>query len=216
MRYLIFGDVHGNLPALEKMLMVEMNNYEVLICHGDVVGYGPWSNECVDLLKNVNCICLQGNHEEYFLNGIYSGKNEIAKAFFEFCFPYFHRQDIISNYRNSYNIQGYKIKHTIRNAYIFPDTDGNTLQLDRNYIIGHSHYQFLKKIGEYELYNTGSVGQNRRFINMIDYLVVDTGQNIADFRSIPYDVDVVINQMAVLNYPLECINYYKSKKRACK
>lgn len=214
MRYLIFGDVHGNLPALEKMLMVEMNNYEALICHGDVVGYGPWSNECVDLLKNVNCICLQGNHEGYFLNGIYSGKNEIAKAFFEFCFPYFHRQHIISNYRNSYSIRGYEIKHTIRNAYIFPDTDGNMLQLDRNYIIGHSHYQFLKKIGEYELYNTGSVGQNRRFINMIDYLVMDTGQNIADFRSIPYDVDVFINQMTVLNYPLECINYYKSKKRA--
>ena len=48
----IISDIHGNLPALEKALnlikKVKVDNYLFL---GDVVGYGPWSNECVELIS---------------------------------------------------------------------------------------------------------------------------------------------------------------------
>ena len=67
MKYLIMADIHGNLPALEKTISKEeVNGYLIL---GDVVNYAPWSNECVDLLSSLDdCICLMGNHEEYFIN----------------------------------------------------------------------------------------------------------------------------------------------------
>ena len=43
MRYLVFSDVHGNLPALEKVLNKE-NKVQGYINLGDVVNYGPWGN----------------------------------------------------------------------------------------------------------------------------------------------------------------------------
>lgn len=208
----MFGDVHGNLPALEQMLTAEKNNYDVLISHGDVVNYGPWSNECVDLLKEKNCICLKGNHEEFFLNGIYTGKNEVAQTFFKFCYPYFKRHKVISNFIEYYEIPGYEITHTLNNRYIYPDSNIDDLEIYSNHIFGHSHYQFEKKLNEFYLYNTGSVGQNRAFINIASYLIVDTAQKVI-MKNIKYNIDIVISEMISRNYPSICINYYQKKNR---
>ncbi len=213
MRYLVFGDVHGNLLALEEMLAEERGEYDQLISHGDVVNYGPWSNECVELLHDLDCICLMGNHEEYFIKGIYPGQNEIAKTFFSFCYPFFKKNYMIDHYRNFYDIADCRITHTINNSYIFPDTDISAYTIDRNYIIGHSHYQFQKQYNGFSLYNTGSVGQNRKFINAIDYIVVDEHQHLIELKSLIYDVDKVINKMVSMQYPQMCISYYQLKKR---
>lgn len=213
MRYLVFGDVHGNLPALEKMLTEEKGNHDQLISHGDVVNYGPWSNECVALLSDLGCICLKGNHEEYFISGAYPGQNEVAKAFFSFCYPFFQKKALITGYMDHYDLAEYRITHTIGNSYIFPDSDLSTHTIDRNYIIGHSHYQFLKWCNGHLLCNTGSVGQNRKFINAIDYVVADVQKQQLELKSLLYDIDMVINQMVSLGYPQICIDYYLQKKR---
>lgn len=213
MRYLVFGDVHGNLPALEEMLSAEKHNFDQMISHGDVVNYGPWSNECVALLEREGCICLTGNHEKYFLAGAYPGENETVKAFFAFCYPLFYKKESIANYAAHYDVGEYRIVHTLHKDYIYPDTDLSGYNLDRNYIIGHSHYQFQKRANGYTLWNTGSVGQNRAQINAIDYVLFDEEQKRVEMKSILYDVDKVINKMAALNYPQICLNYYRNKKR---
>jgi predicted phosphodiesterase len=210
MRYLICGDIHGNLPALELMLLKEKNSYDILICHGDVVNYGPWSNECVDLLDTINdAVLLKGNHEEYFLNGFYHGVNEVANAFFKFCYPKFSNFELINNYDQSYEINDFKIQHTILGKYIFKDT--NIDYLDHNYIIGHSHQQFDKFIGDKRLINTGSIGQNRAYINCINYLICDEIKSSILLKTEVYDHSVIINQMETNLYPQVCINYYKKK-----
>ena len=212
MRYLVFGDVHGNLLALQKMLKEEQGNFDVLISHGDVVNYGPWSNECVYLLQNINFICLKGNHEEYFINGFYDGANVIPKTFFEVCHKDFSKKEIISLYKNEYEIPGFKIVHTINNQYVFPDTDVKSLHIDEDTIIGHSHHQFLLQVNNCKLYNTGSVGQNRKYINVINYLLVEDDN--VELRSKIYDVDIVINEMKKRNFPSVCLDYYLKKDRA--
>lgn len=64
MRYGIISDIHGNLLALEKVLeRGRSEGCDKFICLGDIVGYGPFPNECVELVKN-NCdIVLMGNHD---------------------------------------------------------------------------------------------------------------------------------------------------------
>jgi predicted phosphodiesterase len=213
MRYLVFGDVHGNLPALEKMLAHENGNFDHLISHGDVVNYGPWSNECVALLKTENCICLQGNHEEYFINGTYPGRNLVAKSFFDFCFPKFESKNTIAGYSLFYDVPEYRVIHSIKGEYFFPDTDFSSFTFDRNYIFGHSHYQFHKKVNNYNLYNTGSVGQNRKYINQICYLVLDTENKTILLKTLEYNVDILIDQMRMDKYPQICLDYYSQKKR---
>ena len=61
--FAILSDVHGNLPALEAVLAEAkgMGVSRVLVL-GDVVGYGPFPQECLRALSGAE-LCLQGNHE---------------------------------------------------------------------------------------------------------------------------------------------------------
>lgn len=211
MRVLVFSDVHGNLPAFEEMLKNEPD-VDGFICLGDLVNYGPWSDECVELAQSLkNVILLSGNHEMDFLRGKYSGRNEIASSFFDFCFPHFTRFDLISEYLNEYQLNGFSLLHNLGSDPIYPHSE---ISLDRSYIIGHSHHQFRIGNNGFSLFNTGSVGQNRKYINIINYLIYDITLNKIEFKSLRYDVELIINEMKSRGYPENCIEYYKSKQRS--
>jgi diadenosine tetraphosphatase ApaH/serine/threonine PP2A family protein phosphatase len=64
MRYGIFSDIHGNLEALEAVLEeLDRRQVDKRICLGDVVGYGPNPNECVELVRERADLVLAGNHD---------------------------------------------------------------------------------------------------------------------------------------------------------
>ena len=63
------------------------------------------------------------------------------------------------------------ITHNLKDkAYIFIDTN---VKVQENSIIGHSHRQYFRKINDKLLINPGSVGQNRKFINLSNYIIWD-------------------------------------------
>ena len=60
----VISDVHGNLPALQTALdYLEAAGADEVLCCGDVVGYGPWPNECAALVQARCCLCINGNHD---------------------------------------------------------------------------------------------------------------------------------------------------------
>ncbi len=64
MRVATLSDVHGNLPALRASVdAARRAGVDAWWCAGDVVGYGPWPNECLELLGELGAICVAGNHE---------------------------------------------------------------------------------------------------------------------------------------------------------
>lgn len=64
MRYLIISDIHANIVALETVLnAVDLSTIDQVWCLGDVVGYGPNPNECVDRMRELAAVCLVGNHD---------------------------------------------------------------------------------------------------------------------------------------------------------
>lgn len=208
MKILIYSDVHGNLPAFEKMLKDE-KDCEGFVCLGDLVNYGPWSNECVDLAISLpNSIVIMGNHEEAFIDGFYPGTNPLVQDFFKMTYPDFKRIEQIKLFLLETKLDKFVCKHTINDSYIYPDTQ---IILDNNYIIGHSHHQFEYRNNNFVLYNSGSVGQNRKYINELNYLVYDSDLKSIEMKSALYNLDLVINEMKRLSYPVDCINYYNSK-----
>lgn len=216
MRVLVFGDVHGNLLALEKLFKIEEGNYDEFICHGDIVNYGPWQNECIDFLNvKGNGIFLRGNHEEYYIDGKYPGENEVAKSFFEFCFPKFESKHIetISSFKSMTVVGDFHVKHSIDGLYIFDDTLLSDNFISDNTIIGHSHQQFHRTINGKSLYNTGSLGQNRSFLNIANYLIIDLEKSNVELKYFVFDINLVISKMNEMKYPSICLNYYKSKKK---
>jgi predicted phosphodiesterase len=60
----IISDVHSNIEALKAALadIAEQGGEEIL-CLGDVVGYGPDPEECIDLIEKMCRFCLSGNHD---------------------------------------------------------------------------------------------------------------------------------------------------------
>lgn len=210
MKIAIFSDIHGNLPAFKKMLE-EVGRVDKFICLGDVVGYGPWSNECIDTIYSLDSyIYLEGNHERDYLQGSCSSKNIVAQTFFDFTYPFFNRFSQIKNLPKDYHFNGYVFTHTLYDRNIYPDSE---IVLNGNYIIGHSHHQFKTKQKNFVLYNTGAAGQNREFINVINFLIYYTDKDRFEMKSVFYNVDEIIDEMEIRKYPSVCIDYYKKKKR---
>ncbi len=68
MRYALLSDIHGNLPALEAVLAdIKQAGVDEIICLGDVANVGPHPAECLDVIRDLGCVTLQGNHELYLL-----------------------------------------------------------------------------------------------------------------------------------------------------
>ncbi|MEH7890014.1 metallophosphoesterase family protein [Elizabethkingia meningoseptica] len=209
MRVVILSDVHGNLPSLEGVLKHE-KSADLIISLGDVVNYGPWSNECVDLLDTLeNKVLIKGNHEEAFISGNYIGENIVAKTFFEHCYPVFDRRDRIINYIEEFSLYNSNFRHTLNNIYVFPDTE---IEIDRNTFIGHSHRIFSKMINNYRLVNVGSVGQNRLNLDEINYVVWDTDKDSVELIKKSHSADKLIKEMQIKKYPDICIEYLQSKR----
>lgn len=70
MRYAIVSDIHANLAAFEAVLADIGDGVDRIWCLGDLVGYGPDPNECVELARQRDMICVVGNHDKACLGGV--------------------------------------------------------------------------------------------------------------------------------------------------
>jgi diadenosine tetraphosphatase ApaH/serine/threonine PP2A family protein phosphatase len=69
-RYLIISDIHGNLEAFEAVLRdMAACRVETCYCLGDVVGYGPDPQACLERASTVCACLLRGNHEAALTDG---------------------------------------------------------------------------------------------------------------------------------------------------
>ncbi len=61
----IFGDIHGNAPALEAVLReIDARSLTDLYCLGDLVGYGVQPDEVVAAIRARNIPTLMGNYDQ--------------------------------------------------------------------------------------------------------------------------------------------------------
>jgi len=75
MRVAVISDIHSNLHALDAVLAdIERESPDELWCLGDVVGYGPRPDECVDLTRARAQLSLCGNHDLAVLGTIDVGE----------------------------------------------------------------------------------------------------------------------------------------------
>ncbi len=67
MKNLVISDIHANIEAF-KSVVEKAKGFDSVWCLGDIVGYGPDPDACINLLKTLpNLSCVLGNHEAAIL-----------------------------------------------------------------------------------------------------------------------------------------------------
>ena len=64
MRILVLSDLHANATALAAALDSVAGRWDVSVCLGDVVGYGPDPHEVVAKIREMGTQTIRGNHDK--------------------------------------------------------------------------------------------------------------------------------------------------------
>jgi putative phosphoesterase len=199
----LLADVHGNLPALEVALAaLEQAGVDRIVCCGDIVGYGPYPNECVELVAERVSVCVAGNHDLMAVGRISDdGAGELAR----FCMAWTRRElaaearRYICELPERAALEDLLVTHgsltDVRTYVIRPREAARQLSLLHEYdatllILGHTHEPLVYRepggvllrgsSGESELpndalhlINPGSVGQARETRPLVRFGVLD-------------------------------------------
>jgi predicted phosphodiesterase len=132
MRIAVIADIHANYHALEAVLdRIEALRVTMILCLGDVVGYGANPNKCVDLVRAHNIQSVMGNHDACAV-GLEEpdGFNPLAKNAL-----YWTREHLTEE--NSLFLMGLPRAHHLLEFYLF---HGSIDNLNR-YILGKQDAQ---------------------------------------------------------------------------
>jgi putative phosphoesterase len=218
MRFLVISDIHSNYTALESVIH-HAEPHDARICVGDIVGYGPQPQYCIDLIREQNFSTVIGNHDNAIITSDISWFNFPARKAIEI------NRKLLDQNRLSWlqsltkgffaNINGVKIAvyhgspEYPMTEYVYPsdaERKANQLLNQSNadlLILGHTHIPYTVKSGIRVIMNPGSVGQPRDGDSRSSYAIVDVSEKDikVTFRRIEYDIDVVANMIRGLGLP---------------
>lgn len=214
MRYAIISDVHANMHALRSVLEdIDGQGADVILSAGDLVGYCPYPNEVIGMLRDRDAICIAGNHDRAVVNLDPTGMNPLAKNAI-----YWTAQRITDESMNflrklkpraSLNLAGVPavmFHGSVRmdDEYVFEeDANADLLELARAQLVisGHTHVPYVKKLPEGTLVNPGSVGQPRDGDWRASYLLYDERELEFALRRVEYPVQEAAKAVTAAGLP---------------
>lgn len=224
--YLIMSDIHGNLSALQRVLADgRPEEREGILILGDMIDYGPQSNEVVEELEKIDksliVVNLWGNHEYAFFNRDYthfSSKRGVESAMYtasvlnEDNACYLEGMDR-SGIRDFF-LEGKRclaVHGSLNDCFWKSITPG---ELNGEYGIydfvfsGHSHVSHAftwfyhtdcekyRNRKAVHFINPGSVGQPRNHNPNAQYAVFDIATGAVELKSVPYDIKHVQSMLS--------------------
>lgn len=68
MRVALISDIHGNAIALRTVLKrIEGEDVDQIICLGDVTAVGPQPGESIQIIRELGCPVVMGNHDRWLI-----------------------------------------------------------------------------------------------------------------------------------------------------
>ncbi|MEW6025790.1 MAG: metallophosphoesterase family protein [Planctomycetota bacterium] len=230
MRYVIFGDIHGNLEALEAVLEKMANEKpDKYICMGDLVGYCANPNECIEKARALNPVFIAGNHD-------YAAAGLLNVDFFNtYAFRAIEWTKQQLTPENKEFLRNMKLVQRINNLTVVHATPYNPEMfeyMENNYdvqlaltslstpvcFIGHSHipisftinrgtisfstepYTTIKGNNKV-IVNVGSVGQPRDENPEAAYAVYDTDEAVVWIKRVEYNIQKTSEKIVKAKLP---------------
>ncbi|MEO0414368.1 MAG: LamG-like jellyroll fold domain-containing protein, partial [Verrucomicrobiota bacterium] len=226
MRYAIISDIHGNLPAWEQVYAdMRSLNADVLICLGDVVGYGPKPQEVLDGIRSVTGNFVMGNHDAA-ASGIIDPSifNDHAKAVVLWTRKQLNKEslDFLRNVPLEIENEDILFVHAEvpdpgRFGYIEDEGDAaESLAATQKFVtfVGHTHhpecfemlpYGAVQRKGDEDrvldancryVINVGSVGEPRNPNDIrARYVIYDDDTRTVYFRRVDFDANIYRQQL---------------------
>ncbi|GMT41763.1 MAG: metallophosphoesterase [bacterium] len=231
MKIAVYSDIHSNLGAFEAVLKdLNRQKVDMKIFLGDIVGYGPNPNECIDLVKENADVILGGNHDwaavgltdtSYFnpfakqsLDWTIENLTDENKKFLKSLKPELITEDYHLAHSSPLEPKAWHYMLSIQ------DAQDNYFHLKKDIcFIGHSHqpiileyvdqknilpirdlYKTLNDNRKY-LVNVGSVGQPRDSNPDACYLTLNTKTRDVEYRRVEYDIKKCQKLMIKHNLP---------------
>lgn len=233
MRYAIVSDVHSNLAAFQAVVehMEGGGPVEEVWCLGDTVGYGPFPNECIQLLRSYRHACIAGNHDWAAVGRLdVSDFNPEAAAAIRWTHRQLTPQSVtyleglpLTLVRGDFTLSHGSPQNPIW-EYLLSETGAaaSFSHFETRYcLIGHSHVPLLFHLDEKGgvslrglprdesfrledgrwIINPGSVGQPRDGDPRAAYAVYESDRDEFRHFRVPYDVEETKRQMRKLGLP---------------
>jgi len=210
MRVAVISDVHANLPALEAVLE-DLGSLDVLLNAGDVVGYNPWPEACVDAMRSRDVPTVRGNHDRAVVENTDFRFNSMAAAGVEYAREQLDDEQL--EWLESLPEELTRFDDRVRvvhghpddpDRYTYPaDFDSSMLDGADALILGHTHVQHVEHYDDGIVLNPGSVGQPRDRTPAAAYAILDLDAMDVELRRVEYDVQQVIDAVEDAGLPGE-------------
>jgi diadenosine tetraphosphatase ApaH/serine/threonine PP2A family protein phosphatase len=170
-RVAILSDVHGNAEAFRRVLAdIRERGIERIVNIGDVIGYGPEPQDCIDLALEHCQINLCGNHEYAVMHGA-EGFNPVARSAVDYVRELLkpgspedaeaqRRWRFVEGLPAAYTCNGFAAmhgspRHTIMEYVLPSDPEIDPLKLDDIFdsmeheiaFVGHTHFPGILEEG---------------------------------------------------------------------
>ncbi len=220
----ILSDIHSNLEALRSVLQsVDQTGTDEIWCLGDIVGYGPSPNECIDVIRERCTLVLKGNHDAGAIGEVDAGHfNVHGRAAIEWT-----RKEITKENKDYLRtLPLMRARRDITAAHASPARPDSWpyavswLDAEQAFkafktpvcFIGHTHIPLIvgedRTLGNFRkgvrhLINVGSVGQPRDGNPKASYGLLDTdGWTYTSVR-VAYDMQKVLEGVKRAGLPLQ-------------
>ncbi len=216
MRIALLADIHANLPALEAVLRdVDNLGVDAIWVAGDIVGYNPWPNEVIHVLRERKVRAIRGNHDRAALTGDTSWFNELAAAAIRWTRIVLTPSSVgylkLLEDRTRVNVpEGvvalYHGSPRNDDEYVMPwAVDEALMRMAKAHfvVLGHTHVPMAYSSRFGVLVNPGSVGQPRDRDPRAAWALLDTWNRGVLQRHVPYDIGAVVAAIGKAGLPPE-------------
>lgn len=216
MKVLVVSDVHSNLAALEAVLD-DAGLWDIAICAGDIVGYGPHPQECVDKLYFQGFRCVSGNHDNAVATVETDWFNDDAQEAIRVNREQLSATGIrwLGSLPTGLQLELNGLKIAVYHgsptqpftSYIFPDaaeTHAERFLAQTGVdilILGHTHIPYRVERRGRLMLNPGSVGQPRDGNPQTSYLLLWTSPLRAEHRRVEYNIDATAEAIEASGLP---------------
>lgn len=229
MKIAAISDIHGNIYSLMKVLEdIDEQKVDLVVCLGDLVGYGPHPNEVIALIKRREIPCLKGNYDASVVDGAFTFIRDTSIN--SFSLPWNVEEVRASNKyylsqlptKLNYDINGVKVIFTHGspykiNEYLFEDGENTKKvmgEINEDVLIcAHTHIPSYKKFGNKVFINVGSVGKPKIGRPNATYALIEIKEDKTvdvKFRELEYDFKKIVKDAQMLHFPAQLVASYEN------